>query len=271
MFTSSGTFTVLSKANGGIGGPYGGGGGGVQGYSGFRGLGASGATLASGGSAEFRSGASGGGGSSETIASGGGGGVGILGKGATGSGGAVGQSGGPGSNGQAGVNGNGGLYGGGGSGAAAVLDVNRGNGAGGAVAIRWGSTPVIYPLGAPDIFTDTSGSLLTQGITAPFQQPSNSMVLLRNFNIIGPDIGPTRILASSTFITVNTTDREMMLRNDDPNAIATPSSPQNFQRFEEVTALNDPRLVTVRVNNYIPGVTGEDGEGQGGGPPQIWY
>jgi hypothetical protein len=97
------------------------------------------------------------------------------------------------------------------------------------------------------------------------------MVLLRNFNVIGPDVGATRVLASSTFIIVNITDRETMLRNDDPNAIATTSAPQNFQKFEEVTPLNDPRLVTVRVNNYIPGVTGESGEGLGGGPPQIWY
>jgi hypothetical protein len=139
------------------------------------------------------------------------------------------------------------------------------------VAIRWGSVPVIYPLGAPDVFTNTSGSIQSQGISGPFQQPDNSMVLLRNFNIIGPDVGPTRVLASFTFITVNITDRETMLRNDDPNAIATTSTPQNFQKFEEVTPLNDPRLVTVRVNNFIPGVTGEDGEGLGGGPPQIWY
>jgi hypothetical protein len=256
---------------GGTGGPYGGGGGGASGWAGLAGIGASGETLAAGANAAALSGAGGGGGTSATNAVGGGGGVGVDGRGVTGTGGAVGQPGTGGSGGTTGTNGNGGIYGGGGSGAAvSTVDTGRGNGGQGAVVIKWGSDPILYPLGAPDIIDEPTGSKLTTGIVSSnIVQPL--LLLSQPQPVDKSSLFGTTVLASQQLIIVYDTNKELMLRNTNPDQVADYTTPGNFQVIEEVSEENDPRLLTVRVPNFIVGVTGEETVTPTGGAPQIWF
>jgi hypothetical protein len=257
--------------SGGEGGPYGGGGGGAKGWAGLAGNGASGATLAAGANADALSGAGGGGGTSATNAVGGGGGVGVDGRGVTGIGGAVGQPGTGGSGGTTGTNGNGGIYGGGGAGAAvSTVDTERGNGGKGAVIIKWGSGPILYPLGAPDIINENTGIQLSSGIDSlNVEQPVLLLSQAQPVNKSG--LFGTKVLASQQLIIVYDTNKELMLKNSNPDQVADYTTPGNFQVIEEVTEANDPRLLTVRVPNFVLGVTGEETGPTTSGPPQVWY
>jgi hypothetical protein len=72
---------------------------------------------------------------------------------------------------------------------------------------------------------------------------------------------------------IKSTDHEMMLKNSDPTLPATYNTPGNYQFIQEIRPDNDPRLITVRVQNFVTGVTGSDGSPvvsvTAGG--QIWF
>lgn len=296
-FFSSGVFTLnpyplYAQANGGEGGPYGGGGGGASSWGGGAGgLGASGFLSTNTGSSIILGGS--GGGVSTTAASGGGGGVDVYGittpsdvilggaANSPGLGGALFNLGG-----QPGTGGNGGLYGGGGSGAAvASVDTNTGNGAGGALLIVYNTTASTYSY--PSIMPLLSNSVNTASTTLlTISSETNKLLLTQFDNIVtsyqdldyetlntgnlvtydAVDINVTKIpqsvsvLAGNLQIITYITDHEMMLKNSDKTLLATYDTPYNYQSIQEITPDNDPRLITVRVQNFVVGVTGSDSQ-----------
>lgn len=309
-FFSSGIFTLYPTSinpqqTGGIGGPYGGGGGGsFTFFNQTGGLGAPGSSLSSG--YPSLAGGGGGGGASTSNASGGGGGVDIYGvTGVNGIGGAPDASGTGGSTywfnvgGQPGSNGNGGLYGGGGAGAAVgSVDTAKGNGAGGALFIVYNTTasayfyPNIMPLVSNNVNTSTSllltlstttgKTLLTQfdNFATSYQDLQYDSIATKNptnygntdFIAIKQPQSQT-VLAGNSQITTYVIDHEMMLKNSDTQLPASWDKPGNYQYIQEITPANDPRLITVRVQNFVIGVTGSDSSittaVTAGG--QVWY
>jgi hypothetical protein len=294
--------TPNPQQNGGPGGPYGGGGGGAGGYGDRGGVGGPGTALNSGYSSTT---GGGGGGVSVTTSTSGGGGVDIYGISGGGTGGAVNTPGTAGSTfifnggGLPGVGGNGGLYGGGGSGAAvASVNTATGNGAAGALLIVFNTTastysyPNIMPVVANNVNTasntllvasTTTGRVLVNqidNIVTSYQSLGYSSVVTSSTVVYGvQEITATKesqsisVLASSIQITTYITDHEMMLKNSDPQLNATWDQPGNYQFIQEITPANDPRLITVRVQNFVVGVTGSDAQFvtaiTAGG--QMWY
>ena len=312
-FFSSGVFTLYPsplniQQTGGIGGPYGGGGGGASTFyiNTPGGLGAPGTLLSSGYSSLSGGGA--GGGASTTSASGGGGGIDVYGvTGINSTGGAIDNPGTAGSTywynigGQPGISGNGGLYGGGGAGAAvSSVDTNTGNGAGGALLIVYNTTAstYLYPNLMPVVFngistasstllvssTTTGRLLLTQydNVATSYQGLNyQSLTTGKLVNYGNTDFVATKesqsqsVLAGNLQLITYISDHEMMLKNSDPYLPATYNTPGNYQFIQEITPANDPRLVTVRIQNYIVGVTGSDSSlsagSQGATGGQVWY
>ena len=301
-FFSSGVFSLpynnlYSQQNGGIGNPYGGGGGGAGGYNSYGGNGGSGVTL-SGGTAGG-GGGGGGGGASVADATGGGGGVDVYGKSLSGAAVSIGASGLGGSpfnrGGQPALDGNGGLYGGGGAGGQVVtLDSLKGNGARGALLIIYTGTTYTYPNPMPNVLNAVAApnstfdinTTATDRISLPYQFDNiitSNQDLQYSTNAIGipivvdiEDIISTKESQTSAIIATNLqvityiTDHEMMLKNSDPALPADYANPGNYQFVQEVTPLNDPRLITVRLKNYVIGVTGETGDSTTTGK-QTWY
>jgi hypothetical protein len=302
-FFSSGVFVLAYNIpnpaqNGGVGGPYGGGGGGAGGYGASGGVGGMGSALNPGGSS--LTGGGGGGGTVTTVPASGGGGTGIYGQATNGSGGPVDNPGTGGSlfsvGGQPGLNGNGGQYGGGGSGAvAASVDPTKGNGAGGALLIVFSSTNYLYPNIMPVVAnaintasstlavtsTTTDKTLLIQfddlvNSTSDMQYSSlatGNTVIYGNTDIQATkELQSSAVLAGNTQIVTYISDHEMMLKNNDPTQPAAYNVPGNYQVIQEVTPANDPRLINVRLKNFVIGVTGESGDNTtvvtGS---QIWY
>ena len=309
-FFSSDVFTLNPnpfnpQQNGGPGGPYGGGGGGAAGWVGNGGLGGVGFTLSSGYSSI---GGGGGGGVSATAALGGGGGVDVFGittatnyfspagsANSPGAGGSLFNLGG-----QPGTGGNGGLYGGGGAGAAVEsVDTNTGNGAGGALLIVYNTSTSTYSY--PSIMPLLSNSVNNASTTLLTVSSTTNKLLLTQFdNIVTSyqdlqyetlNIGnlvnyentaninvikipqSVSVLAGNLQVITYITDHEMMLKNSDKSLLATYDTPYNYQSIQEITPDNDPRLITVRVQNFVVGVTGSDAQfvtaiTSGG---QTWY
>lgn len=308
VFLSSGVFTIgynspYPRQNGGKGNPYGGGGGGAGGYPGtsggtaIGGSGGSGVTLSAG--TIGGQGGGGGGGASTADANGGGGGVDLYGQNRSGAGGAIGLSGLGGSafnsGGQPALNGNGGLYGGGGAGGqSSSVDTSKGNGADGALLIVYTGTNFTYPtlmpivnnaVGNPNSSFDLN--LATTGKTTIPDQ-FNDVVIVREdiqrYSTLSPgialeynlaDIISTKesqtsiVSAYNALITTYIIDHEMMLKNSNPSLPANYKTPGNYQFIQEVTNMNDPRLITVRLKNYVVGVTGETPDTADG--KQTWY
>jgi len=299
-------FPLYAQANGGQGGPYGGGGGGAGNwYSTAGGLGANGSASTNTGY-QMQAGGSGGG-ASTTAASGGGGGVDVYGITTSSnyiiSGGSANNPGLGGAlfnlGGRPGTGGNGGLYGGGGSGAAVgSVDTNTGNGAGGAFLIVYNTTastysyPSIMPVAVNSVSTasatllvassTTNKTLLTQfdNIITSYQSLQYKSLNTGNLvNYDSVDVNALKISQSQSVVAGNLqvityiTDHEMMLKNSDPNLPATYNTPGNYQFIQEIRPDNDPRLITVRVQNYVIGVTGSDASQTvsvtAGG--QIWF
>jgi hypothetical protein len=249
----------------------------------------------------------GGGGVSTTAASGGGGGVDVYGITSSSNyiifGGSANNPGLGGANfnlgGQPGTGGNGGLYGGGGAGAAvSSVDTNTGNGAGGALLIVYNTTASTYSY--PSIMPVLSNSVGAGSNTLlTFSSTTNKLLLTQFDNIVtsyqglqyetlntgnlvnygNVDINVAKTFQSQSIIAGNLqvityiTDHEMMLKNSDPTLPATYNTPGNYQVIQEVTPANDPRLITVRVQNFVTGVTGSDGSPvvsvTAGG--QVWF
>jgi len=295
---------VNPQQNGGPGGPYGGGGGGGGNWVGSSGgLGSPGSSLGSG--YPGSSGSGGGGGTSVTTSTSGGGGVDIYGLSNSGSAGAVNSPGTAGSTfisnggGKPGVGGNGGLYGGGGAGAAvSSVDTTTGNGASGALLIVYNTTASTYSY--PNIMPLVSNTVNTASSILLVASTTSNRVLVNQIdNIVTPyqglnyqsittkvpvvynvqELTATKesqslsVLASNIQITTYITDHEMMLKNSDPQLIASWDQPGNYQFIQEITPANDPRLITVRVQNFVVGVTGSDSQfvtavTSGG---QMWY
>jgi len=271
------------------------------------GLGADGSASNNAGYPVVGGGGGGGGGVSTTAASGGGGGVDVYGITSSsnyiifggsannpGSGGAKFNLGG-----QPGTGGNGGLYGGGGAGAAvSSVDTNTGNGAGGALLIVYNTTASTYSY--PSIMPVLSNSVGAGSNTLlTFSSTTNKLLLTQFDNIVTPyqglqyetlntgnlvnygnvDINVAKTFLSQSIIAGNLqvityiTDHEMMLKNSDPTLPATYNTPGNYQVIQEVTPANDPRLITVRIQNFVTGVTGSDGSQTvsvtAGG--QVWF
>jgi hypothetical protein len=130
--------------------------------------------------------------------------------------------------------------------------------------------PVIYPLGAPDIFVENVGANLSSSIESS-NYTDRVEIDRKTLFIDKSGLSGMNVLASRQLITVYDTNRELMLKNNDPLQVAEYNNPGNFQQIEEVTEENDPRLLSVRVPNFIVGVTGEETQAPTGGPPQIWY
>jgi hypothetical protein len=259
-------------------------------------MGGSGAALNAGTAGTL--GGGGGGGSSATVA-GGGGGVGVGGHSSNGVAGNIGQNGGGGSGGlTSNVTGNGGLYGGGGGGTAnSTVDTAVGNGANGALKIYWAGNVITYPTTtAPTTVTNLDNSRLqTEAIesdTVPYSielatlgvnvtegsLPNASSYYSPVLSTEGATVevqvtkglvSPIKsVTAAELQITTYATDQEMML--------TTVDQPLGETVIKQVLPENDPRLVDVRLLNYIVGVTGEDGEGGDGGAEtvaqtQIWF
>jgi len=310
-FFSSAIFTLYpsplyAQANGGEGGPYGGGGGGAGNwYSTAGGLGANGSASTNTGYQMLAGGS--GGGASTTAASGGGGGVDVYGITTSSnyiiSGGSANNPGLGGAlfnlGGRPGTGGNGGLYGGGGSGAAVgSVDTNTGNGAGGAFLIVYNTTASTYSY--PSIMPVVVNSVSTASATLLVVSSTTNKILLTQFdNIVTPyqglqyeslntgnlvnydsvDVNALKISQSQSVVAGNLqvityiTDHEMMLKNSDPTLPATYNTPGNYQFIQEIRPDNDPRLITVRVQNFVVGVTGSDAQfvtaiTSGG---QTWY
>ena len=204
-------------------------------------------------------------------------------------GGAVDQGGEGGSGGLPGVNGNGGLYGGGGGGTAnSTVNPLVGNGAGGALKIVWPATRQ-YP--SPNQFassvTNLIGGVLQSVIlaidtpeqeipmitaTVPIKESLTWVNNLSNTYQIGTSVAydtkfpvsSPRPVPESPYVStkelqilVTEIDHELMLVNDDPKELATWNDPTKYQRIDRVTLENDPRRITVRLLNYVVGVTGE--------------
>jgi hypothetical protein len=64
------------------------------------------------------------------------------------------------------------------------------------------------------------------------------------------------VLSGTLTIKTEEIDHELMIVNNDKNRIATWNDP-NYQLIQKVTLENDPRRITVRLLNFIVGVTGE--------------
>jgi hypothetical protein len=58
-------------------------------------------------------------------------------------------------------------------------------------------------------------------------------------------------------ILVTEIDHELMLINEDPTNLATWDNPTRYEKINRVTLENDPRRITVRLLNFVIGVTGE--------------
>jgi hypothetical protein len=204
-------------------------------------------------------------------------------------GGAVATGGSGGSAGADSVNGNGGLYGGGGAGTTnSTVDTNVGNGAGGALKIVWPSSRK-YPF--PDQFTPTvtniqleeikETSLIPQEIPntvnytiAPVDHREDQSATDNTANNLNPGAvydyeikfpvkvnkpAPESVFVSTKEIQIQVieVDHELMLINNDIRNIATWDDPTKYQKIERVRLENDPRRVTVRLLNFVVGVTGE--------------
>jgi hypothetical protein len=205
------------------------------------------------------------------------------------SGGAVGQSGAGSNDGQLGVNGNGGLYGGGGGGTTnSTVDTLVGNGAGGAMKIIW---PAVRQYPFPDNFPSTVTNALTSpllrtilSIDTPEQKipmitttvpVTESLTWVDNLNSVYEidtvveyepkfSVNPQKPIPLSPFVStaelqilVTEIDHELMLITEDPTNLATWDNPTRYEKIERVTLENDPRRITVRLLNFVIGVTGE--------------
>ena len=132
------------------------------------------------------------------------------------------------------------------------------------------------------VSSTTNKLLLTQfnNIVTPYQDLQYETLSTGNSTNYGSvDLNVTKepqsqsILAGNLPITTYITDHEMMLKNSDPTVPATYNTPGNYQFIQEITPANDPRLITVRVQNFVIGVTGVNAEfttsvTSGG---QMWY
>jgi hypothetical protein len=125
-------------------------------------------------------------------------------------------------------------------------------------------------VGARTIFVENVGVNLSSSIESP-NYTDRVEVDRKTLFIDKSDLSGMNVLASKQLITVYHTNRKLMLKNNDPLQVAEYNNPGKFQQIEEVTKENDPRLLTVRVPNFIVGVTGEETQAPTGGPPQIWY
>ena len=128
----------------------------------------------------------------------------------------------------------------------------------------------------------TNKLLLTQfdNIVTPYQDLQYETLntgKLTNYNSVDINVDKTSqsqsIVAGNLQIISYITDHEMMLKNSDPTLPATYNTPGNYQSIQEITPANDPRLITVRVQNFVIGVTGSDASlttavTSGG---QVWY
>jgi hypothetical protein len=204
-------------------------------------------------------------------------------------GGAVATGGSGGSAGADSVNGNGGLYGGGGAGTTnSTVDTNVGNGAGGALKIIF---PGIRSYPSPGQLPNTVTNIQLeemQEISFEIQQIPNTVdyaVVSVNHredqsatentaNNFNPGavydyetkfpVKVSKTIPESVFVStkeiqiqVIELDHELMLVNNDIRNIATWDDPTKYQKIERVTLENDPRRVTVRLLNFVVGVTGE--------------
>jgi hypothetical protein len=234
-------------------------------------------------------GGGGGGGSSTTLA-GGGGGVGVDGLGDDGSAGAADDGGGGGSSGTDGGAGVAGLYGGGGAGrVSSTLDPAYGQGAAGALKIYWPAAATLFPevKGLPTVTpltVDTTELEITYEV-----EPDSLKVLdqvridvasvetekdstIPNYFELDPvyysvvsqtSVKVNKPIAETIYVSTGFTqitsieaDHEMMIVNNDRTQLATWDNP-NYQVIQKVTYENDPRRITVRLLNYVVGVTGE--------------
>lgn len=233
-------------------------------------------------SAGFQSngGGGGGGGTSLTTAVGGGGGTGILNFGSNGAAGSAGSGGGGGSGGTSGtITGNGGAYGGGGSGAASTLDSTKGWGGDGALRIIFPGIRT-YPVPAypyPASFANLATTL--QSGTLPRTDPiyrveiqpaldediltisveNSSITNFANLNnkIYGVDqtIRVTNLQNKSIVqpITMIPVYKNMTIAMTTDNLRNTNAIETNEITDDPTT---DPRLISVRIANYILGSTG---------------
>jgi hypothetical protein len=251
------------------------------------GAGADGNSIKGGSTGDY--GGGGGGGSSETLA-GGGGGVGVNGLTDDGSAGAANDGGGGGSGGSDGAPGVAGLYGGGGAGyISSTLDPAYGQGASGALKIYWPADanlfpeiealPTVIPLTAENTQLEIAYEVVSDPLrvldqvridVASVETEKNSTI--PNYFELDPvyysvmsqtsmtakkPIAETIYVSTgSTQITSIETDHEMMIVNNDPTLLATWDNP-TYQVIQKVTYENDPRRITVRLLNYVVGVTGE--------------
>jgi hypothetical protein len=202
-------------------------------------------------------------------------------------GGAVDSDGQGGSLGADGSDGNGGLYGGGGAGTTnSVVDPTVGNGARGALAIYWFAPE--YPDGANapsvislnetttdfqfqinfvpepakvldsyivDVTAEESASL-TNSIPKYTDFDYNIVQSITSINVQNKSAESVYVSAGYLTVKTNESDHEMMLVNDDPRQLATGTN-LAYQSIQKITPENDPRRITVRLLNYVVGVTGE--------------
>ena len=266
---------IAPAGRGGLGGPHGGGGGGANGYNiagvGGGGDGANGDTIAAGTAAI--DGAGGGGGSSISTPAGGGGGIDIFGQGNNGLGGPAGQPGGGGSantvlgivssGGQSGFSGNGGLYGGGGAGGnLSAVNFSTGWGAGGALAIIYGTNS--YPNPAPRLINNagnvksentTTSLTLEKTVFDPDNRYRSSTVtavssVLTNFPVIFSTAQFDPVLTTQSYYTSNYTP-SMAMANIRTNfdfsdtAVSTVTARRNRVNINSVLS-NNP-VITVMV------------------------
>jgi hypothetical protein len=202
-------------------------------------------------------------------------------------GGAVDADGQGGSLGANGTDGNGGLYGGGGGGTTnSVVDPTVGNGARGALAIYWFAPE--YPNGANsptvtaldestnnfqfninfvpepvkvldsyivDVTAEESSSL-TNSIPKYTDFDYNIVQSITSVNVQNKSAESVYVSAGYLTVKTNESDHEMMLVNDDSRQLATGTN-LAYQSIQKITPENDPRRITVRLLNYVVGVTGE--------------
>jgi hypothetical protein len=245
----------------------------------------------------------GGGGASSTTVAGGGGGIELDGHywigGAAGL--TDGDDGAGGSYGLDGVNGNGGLFGGGGGGTTnAVVNTAVGNGARGALKIFWqgqylqfpypvlaNNTSVISynpPVDQLDTESIMNSELSRSQVSVRMQSTStsdwsnvyrteqNEIISHDTYSIQKAPVTSSQIVANDLKISTEAIDLEMMIVNSDKNNIATLNDTTKYQTIEQITYENDPRRVTVRLLNFIVGVTGEDDFGGGTVTSvQVWF
>lgn len=119
-------------------------------------------------------------------------------------------------------------------------------------------------------FVENTGPKISQQIDVE-NYSTQTLTGTTNLRVGKPSLSGMRIQAGYQTILVYDVNRELMLTNTDPSRVADYTDPGKFQQIQEVTDANDPRLLTVRVPNFIIGVTGEETQASTGGPPQIWY